>query len=839
MSAFQPPVAPLSGVRVLNLGGIWAGRVASMLLADQGAEVIEINRPGKLVTLEDALLSRGKTVVELDFKIARDIAHTLELICNAHIVIDNLGAGRAARFGLDYETVKACQPGLVYLSLPGFSISSTERNVPAWEGTIAASMGVFTDLNANAAILGNNPIFTAVPMASAYGGVHGATAATLAYFHYLKTGVGQFVEVPLSDAVLSAMASLAMRIEGQPVQFDLPRIDKVMTEVAFPIFRELAPHLTGEHRAVLDGYLKKFARPQFGHHVCADGRQVFINAADHVHQAKTCLEVLGILDQLIAEGMVVGSPFDEGGEGNNISSSVRLNPFWTARLGKLMGERFLTRPAIEWLTALQQAGVPCSLVNTTDEWLDDRTAQQSGAVSVVNDPLMGLVSQVGRIVSIKGEGVASRPLVARQVSPRKAKWSDSNPQIQAAGFRPQGRNNTSNAAPILSGIKVLDLSNIIAGPAAARTLAEFGAQVTRIDAPAPQAGPRMTMWYGVDVNQGKQALILNLKSERGQQIFAGLVKDADVVVHNFLDKSTTGLGISYEQLRAINPNIICCQVSAWGGSDGGPWRNFPAFDPVLQAATGITSRYGSSQKPALHGIASCVDYITGFTAAMGVAQALVARELGRGGSFVHTSLVMGAQLVQFPFVVKSEGKSRRQEPQGQSATGYGPNYGLYEAADGWVFLACRAKDVDALADALGAQEVSVSAVADQIKNRSFSSLVTLVERFAQASVIRLAPLESLHVSPAMLAAPMTLDLGSPRLSRNARHPSGYPTSLPAPSWFRLSRTPNQSLSPAPAPGHDSRSILANAGLDETQIQELLDAGVTRDGWHVLKHYLPA
>ena len=92
-----------------------------------------------------------------------------------------------------------------------------------------------------------------------------------------------------------------------------------------------------------------------------------------------------------------------------------------------------------------------------------------------------------------------------------------------------------------------------------------------------------------------------------------------------------------EKVWAIAPVVNLC------GQQG--------VDPVLQAATGITARYGTPEAPVMHGVASCVDYISGFCAALGVAQALVARKEGRGGSLVRTSLAMGAQLVQFPFVV--------------------------------------------------------------------------------------------------------------------------------------------------------------------------------------------
>ena len=598
--------APLEGVRVLNFGGGWAGRVAAMLLADQGAEVLEIERPDREGRLEDALLARGKEVASLNLKNPDGQERALSLARSADIVIDNLGPGRATQFGLDYPRICERNPALVYVSIPGFAAGSPFADTAAWEGTVDASVGVYTDIHALGPLLGGPPIFTAIPMASAYGGVHAAIAAVMGFAQRIRTGQGQRIEVPLADAVLSAMALLIMKVEGQPRRFDLPSIDKAMTEFAFPILREFQAHLSAEQHSRIRDYLSGFGRPQFGNHRCGDGRYIFINAVDHVHHAKACLEVLGVLNELIAEGMIIGSPYEEGGEGNNISYSAGLSAEWVARLKSAMSARFLTKSAHEWEALLRKAGVPATVVRSTDEWLELPAARVGGNVADVEDQEYGEVRQAGRYLSIEGPAIASPPLRPRRTT-GKLGWSGSRLQITP---------KAGPAGKILSGVRVLDFSNVIAGPAGARILAEFGADVIRVDPPAPQAGPRMTMWFGIDVNQGKRAIVLDLKSAEGRSVLEKLVKQSDVVIHNFLDRSAVKIGISDEQLRQINPDIISCQVSAWGGPSGGPFKDDPAFDPVLQAATGITTRYGTPEAPVLHGIASCVDYITGFSAAL-------------------------------------------------------------------------------------------------------------------------------------------------------------------------------------------------------------------------------
>ncbi|MEC5406497.1 CoA transferase [Paraburkholderia sp. MPAMCS5] len=824
-------VYPLQGVRVLNLGGVWAGRVASMLLADQGAEVIEINHPDREDKLEDAALGRGKVAVSLDLKTSDDRHAALSLADGADIIIDNLGPGRASRFGLDYESIRQRNESIVYVSIPGFAEGSEWDGVPAFEGTVAASVGAYTDIHALGPILGGRPIFSSLPMASAYGGVHAAIAATMAYLRRLQTDAGCRVEVPLADALMSAMAVLVMKVDGQPQRFDLPPIDKAMSEVAFPIFREMSDEMSDAGRAAVNAYLAKFGRPQFGNYLCSDGKMVFINAVDHVHHAQACLEVLGILNDLIAEGMIVGSPYEEGGDGNNISYSAGLSPHWTQRLRTLMSQRFLTKPAEVWEQLLRDASVPVTVVRTTQEWLDLPDAQAGGNVSEVEDVKFGAVRQPGRYISIEGPDVQSRDLQPREIGQTKIGWKSGRPTVGPL---------VPNEPPpkILSGVRVLDLSNVIAGPAACRILAEFGADVTRIDPPAPQAGPRMTMWFGIDVNQGKRSIILDLKTTEGRAVFETMVKNADVVVHNFLDATAARLGLSDEALRRINPDIISCQVSAWGGPLGGPLKGYPSFDPVLQAATGVTARYGTPEAPVLHGMASCVDYITGFTAALGVAQALVARKLGRGGSYVRTSLSMGAQLVQFPFVVSAKGAPTGSEPSTQLAPGYGPHYRLYKAKDRWAFLACRPNELTAIAELLGASEPTESSMAAAIATRTCVEIAQLLKDCRSGSFVPVMRLDQVREACTVPDVP-NLELSGRSLAmREANHPSGHRVNLPLSTWYRFGAQIVEPLAPAPEPGLHTHRVLRELGKTESEIRELFAKSVARENWAVLKHYLP-
>ena len=825
---------PLDGIRVLNLGIGWAGSLASMLLAEQGADVVEIQRPDRTPEAPDPLLHRGKRVLALDLKDAGGLAAAQELAAGADIVIDNMRPGVAARLGLDHAALDGGRGSLIYLSLPGFAEGDPRREIAAWDGLINASAGVYTDISPVGRLLGGAPVFSAIPMASAYGGVLGALSVSLALHHRRRTGRGQRIEVPLADAVMAAMALLIADIDGQPWRYNFPAMDHHMLKMVFPIFRDLREHMSDDHVAMVTDYLKDLAHPALTFYEAADGRIIFVCAFDHIYQTRTFLQVTGVYDRFIAEGMVCDTPYSQSQDGNNINKGANLRPEYRRKLRAMIGDAIRQKPAAEWEAILRDANVPVSIVQTTEEWLAHPVLRAAGVTSALDDPVLGPVAQPGRFVSIAGDGVASPPLDPRQDAGTAASWQAEPGNIPSSAPDGEGRG-------MLAGIKVLDFSNVVAGPAAGRTLAEHGADVVRIDPPAPLAGPYHTMWFGVDVNQGKRAIVLDLKAADGRRTLEKLVRDADVVLHNYLDGSARTLGIDQESLSRINPEIISCQVGAWSGADGGDFKDDPAFDPVLQAATGIMARYGDGPTgPVLHAIASCVDYITGFLATVGIVQALYARAEGRGGSFVGTSLAMGAQIVQFPYMVSHRDWQPGDEPSGQTARGHSPAQSLYRTADGWVWVGCRPGEGDALAAALGAAEATWDAMAARIAALSNDDVAAAVGAVPGGAVAKATSLAEIRADRTLAEGDDRsnwLNSGSFLLRRRA-HPSGYPVTVPLPTWIRPAASPVTHLEPAPMPGAHTGEVLAESGHDEAEIAELVASGAAQTGWPVLNTYLP-
>ncbi len=199
---------------------------------------------------------------------------------------------------------------------------------------------------------------------------------------------------------------------------------------------------------------------------------------------------------------------------------------------------------------------------------------------------------------------------------------------------------SNHAAQPLSGIKVLDLTRVLAGPAATRFLAAFGAQVLRLDPEhwqEPSLIPEMSL--------GKNCAEIDLKSPEGKQRFTELLKDADVLVHGYRADALDKLGFSASELKQINPNLIDASLNAYGWR--GPWQNRRGFDSLLQMSSGI-AHYAMQQTGAQHPVPlplQGLDHATGYLLAAAVIQAIELRETQQIITHARCSLGATAQLL--------------------------------------------------------------------------------------------------------------------------------------------------------------------------------------------------
>ena len=239
----------------------------------------------------------------------------------------------------------------------------------------------------------------------------------------------------------------------------------------------------------------------------------------------------------------------------------------------------------------------------------------------------------------------------------------------------------------LAHIQVLDLTRVRAGPTAVRQLADWGADVIKIEQPGDGGGTLGGARHGPDfqnLHRNKRSLSLNHKSDQGREIFFKLVNDADVVVENYRPDVKFRLGIDYEKVKAANPRVVYASISGFG--QDGPYGHLPGFDQVAQGMGGLMSITGlPGQGPVRAGI-PVADLSAGLYTALGILTALIGRQHTGTGQWVQASL-LEAQIAMLDFQAERWLLDGEVAPQAGNNHPTGIPTGVFATADGHINIA--------------------------------------------------------------------------------------------------------------------------------------------------------
>ena len=384
-------------------------------------------------------------------------------------------------------------------------------------------------------------------------------------------------------------------------------------------------------------------------------------------------------------------------------------------------------------------------------------------------------------------------------------------------------------ADILTDIKVLDLTRVRSGPTCVRQLADWGADVVKVEMPpaveggANLGGPR----HGSDfqnLHRNKRSVTLNLEEAAGKEIFFKLVEQADVVVENYRPDVKTRLGIDYDALCAVNPRIILASIS--GFSQTGPYATRPGFDQIAQGMGGLMSITGlPGQGPVRVGI-PIADLTAGIFASQGILLALYERMRSGKGQWIHTSL-LEAQIFMLDF------QSARWLMDGNVPPQAGNNHptsiptGVYVTSDGYMNIGAAGEQIwRRFCTVMGHEEWAANPdyadAASRSKNRDALNAeieaVTKTDTTANwidkmnASGVPCGPIyridevfEDEQVKALEIARPLESD--SVGTQNFVRQP------------INLSRTPSRFVSAAPEAGAHTDDILADLGYDAAAIAD--------------------
>ena len=828
---------PLAGVKVIDFGQYIAGPAVAMILGDLGATVVHIDPPGGPMwqSPANATLNRNKMIVTIDLKSAEGVEQAKALIAEADIVVENFRPGKLANLGIDFAELRQSQPDLITVSIPGFASADEERReLRAYESVIAASSGVFTDLGLNRVLMGVNPSFSPLPLASSYGAMMAASAAVLALQARERTGLGDQIEVPLASAVMEGLCYNSIKIDGLPERYITQREQEITRRRT----EGLPMNVTYEE-------LQELLDPFYRSYLCKDGRMFYVVCPSHKTHAKRCLQTLGIYDDLVAEGLQeeddTYKPTSEWS--SDVSLGVYPLPkFWADKIAAKMKEVFITRTAKEWERIFGRNKFPGAPQRWLQEWINDDHAETSGLMIDVEDPEYGMMIQPGPVVWLEESGEAA-------LYPIPRRWVDVSSalaQLKKQRTKLPRVTDPNDRSGWLEGVRVLDLCNVIAGPHSVSYLARFGAEVIKLDPSKPMYDAWNTVIFGMSHMRGKKSVLTDITSEHGRKVFENLVRSVDVIVWNAPDNQIKAMGLDADNLARLNPDAIFCKLDCFSGVRRGPRTDYVGYDDLVQATTGIMLRFGGlMSEPEEHAHVGTIDVMCGFGGALGVATALYQKlktgKTGRG----RTSLSANSGLLQVPFCYDYTGRGLFDEPSGRYVNGYDALSRFYYTASGeYLLLSTYEKDIGRL-EAIEAF-AGLSALPHEEREGFLAGVFANDTSAAWLEVLRANDIGAAVCDniDALRAAYVRTPDGTPGIDRGSYsfsvyedHPSGHTVTQLDPFAVRPTRSAVNMMDPAEKYGASTRSVLLELGYNETDIDVMLQNGSISETWS--KEYLPS
>ncbi len=394
----------------------------------------------------------------------------------------------------------------------------------------------------------------------------------------------------------------------------------------------------------------------------------------------------------------------------------------------------------------------------------------------------------------------------------------------------------------LNGIKVIDLTHMLAGPYAGMVIADLGAEVVKVEPLPPgditrnllSSDPNYSFKgfgaYHLTLNRNKKSISLDLKSEEGLQTFYDLVQSADVVLNNFSAGVVNKLKIDFESLQKINPRIVTCSITGFG--ETGPHSSRPAYDQIVQAYSGGMSITGpDANTPTRAGI-PIGDLGSGLYGVIGILSALLSREKTNVGQHIDMSL-LDVQISLLTYMATMQTLSNIDpEPIGNAHFVHVP-YNSFTTANGFVVIAVI---TDAFWEALlevvnidSLKDPKFSKSVDRLKNQEFIESELNKELSTKSSEHWIKALNNAKVPCAPINTFSQALSDEQVIHRNmvveVEHPDGGKVKMPG-NPVKLSYTNEDSYTPPPHLGKDTKKILQDwAGYDKDKIQTLIDMNI--------------
>ncbi len=823
------PVSGLEGIRVLELGELVSAPFAGKLLADLGADVVKVEHsggdcarrrgpfPGDIPHPEKSgtflTLNTNKRGIELDLAAGAGQREFRRLLATADIVIHNFTPRKVEAFALEFDTLQPLRPSLVMCSITPFGMTGPYRDYRAEEITLVHGGGWAFQCPGASQVPDAPPLKPFGHQANLQAGLAGAMATLAAFYRARRSGVGEHIDLSTQSYIATIL------------------------EAALPYYTY--PGLVATRKG------QRGLNP-WGIYSCRDGL-IFVATIEQ-DQWQRLVDLMGHPEWTALE-LFCDFP-------SRLANHDALRVF--------LGE-WIAQWRVDELFHKGQAQRICfAPVLTMEQLAEQPHLQQRDYFQRVSHPVAAELTHLGapyrlrepwwrirRAAPTLGEHTVDEIAEDWRLGPLpKSKMN----RAQAVGesgidaIEPDRSHRTgpsSDSGLPLAGVRVADFTWVWAGPYCAMQLAHLGAEVIKCESLVrPDLGRRLAVYppdtepglnrsgYFNQWNQGKKSISLNLGHPASIAVATELVARCDVIVENFATGVMDRLGLGYEALREVRPDLIYASISGYG--DTGPLHHYMAYGPAVSPLAGLSSMTGYLGGPPQELGIALGDPAAGVTAAVAICAALVARQRSGQGQHIDVSLWEATAQLGVEGWMDYAMNGRNPERIGNRDPQMCP-HGCFRCAgdDDWVTIAC-ANEAEwvALCDVVDARladdprfasvenrRVHEDALEERISNWTTARDRWAITRELQAVGVAAFPSMSprdLVEDPHLESRGLLERLDHPEVGRRVH--AGIP--------WKLVNGPNGVRSPAPQLGAHTREVLGDVlGYSNETIDRLISDGV--------------
>jgi len=654
----------LGGLSVLDLTLGPVGGLMTMILSDFGAEVIKIEPPGGdpfRGIPSSPMWLRGKKSIELDIDAVADVRKIHRLIAETDVVVTGQRSVEASDLGCDYDTLSRINPRLIYCQITGFGDEGPYAHLPPYEAVVTAKGGRMRDLTGIPRRPG--PVFTAVEAATHATTQNALSGILAALVERRKSGSGQMLRTSLLQGLMpfEQHASIQIQVAAKLAEQKPKPQNRAKTKVKSKPNPRRDPYPWIAN---------------FDYHPVQAGDGRWLQMGNLMERSyRRFLELTG-LDRDLER-----PPFNR--------PRHEWSPDTREAFRNILMLRMQEKTSDEWMRMfLDDGNVAAHPYMTSVEALDDPDIVENGHVM----ELAGIrqLGPLARLTKTPAEILTPAPEPGRDNGLLE---SIGPPETTGPSHLP------TSTEPPLAGVTVLEFAAIIATPFGTSLLGDMGARVIKVE---PIGGDpfrsQSNEREATRVNCNKESIIVDLKTDQGKAIAHRLIRDADMLVHNYRPGVPERLGISYGEASRLNPDIVYLQANGYGTQGPGVLR--PSAAPIPGAALGgVLRQLGSLEDRRLQSVeelretarklSRANDVVPDPATSMVVCSAallgLCAKQRTGKGQQIYIDMFGANAYANYDGFIDYEGKPERPS-LGSDLFGPHPLYRLYPCKEGWVFL---------------------------------------------------------------------------------------------------------------------------------------------------------